>query len=116
MNTPRFTPAKQRSYAGVLKLYCQRAMAAAGVAMLQGPVELHVLAIYAWPQSMSAKKRALPGAQWKASKPDADNITKMVKDALNTIAWRDDAQVASSHTWKKLGDVPRVTVRIMELA
>lgn len=109
----RFTPAKQRSYAGVLKDYCDRAMA--GAKPLTGPVELHVLAVYQWPKSLNAKKRALQGAEWKTSRADLDNVGKMVMDALNTIAWADDALIASLHQWKKYGDVPRLQVRIKSL-
>lgn len=109
----RFTPPKQRSYAGALKMFCQNAMR--GRAPLDGPVELSVLAIYAWPKSMSPRKRALPGAEWKTSRPDVDNLAKIVADALNTVAWGDDAQVASKHEWKKYGDVPCLQVRIRSL-
>lgn len=110
----RFTPAKQRSYMGALKMFCARAMQ--GGAPITGPIELSVMAIYQWPKSLSPKKRALPGAQWKTSRPDADNLTKIVKDALNTVAFGDDAQVVSSHTWKQYGDVPRLVVKINSLS
>jgi Holliday junction resolvase RusA-like endonuclease len=30
----------------------------------------------------------------KTKKPDIDNLTKAILDALNGIAWNDDAQVA----------------------
>jgi Holliday junction resolvase RusA-like endonuclease len=113
VTTPRFTPAKQRSYAGVLKLYCQRAMD--GTGPITGPIELSVMAVYQWPKSWSKRKRSLPGAGWKTSRPDGDNLTKLVKDALNTIAWTDDAQVASWHGWKKYEALPRLVVRISRL-
>lgn len=109
----RFTPAKQRNYAAVLKDYCSQAMN--GDAPTDGPVKLEVLAVYAWPKSLSEKKKQLPGAQWKTSRPDADNLTKIVKDALNSIAWRDDAQVAASHTWKRFGEAPYLRVKIEPL-
>lgn len=109
--TPRFTPAKQRNYMGAIKMFAARAMQ--GRPPLEGPVELSVMAVYLWPKSWSAKKRA--GAYWKTSKPDADNITKLVKDSLNTVAFADDAQVASSHAWKTYGNVARLTVKIVPL-
>lgn len=109
----RFTPAKQRSYAGVLKLYCSRAMNGSG--RIDGPVCLTVTAVYAWPKSLSQKKKQLPTTVWKTSRPDADNLTKIVKDALNTIAWRDDSQVAASHTYKRFGEVPCLRVQIERL-
>jgi Holliday junction resolvase RusA-like endonuclease len=33
--------------------------------------------------------------EWRDQKPDADNLTKTVMDAMNGVAWRDDAQVCS---------------------
>lgn len=105
-NTPRFTPAKQRSAMGVVKLFCQRSMA--GAAPLEGPVELSIAAYYLPPKSG-------PRRHWKTSRPDADNLSKLIKDALNTVAWRDDAQVVSLHVWKQYDAVARVAVVIKEL-
>lgn len=113
-NTPRFTPAKQRSYMGVVKLFCQRAMQAA--APMEGAIELSVSAYYLRPKSHTRKRAEAAGAIWKTSKPDADNLSKLVKDALNTVAWRDDAQVVSLHVWKQYSDTARLSVRIVELA
>jgi len=102
----RFTPAKQRSAMGAVKLFCQRAMA--GALPLDGPVELAICATYLRP-------KARRDDVWKTSRPDADNISKLIKDALNTVAWRDDAQVCSLHVWKRYGNVASVSVRIVEL-
>jgi Holliday junction resolvase RusA-like endonuclease len=103
----RFTPAKQRSAMGQVKFYCQRAMGPNAVP-IEGPVELSVSAIYLRPKSQK-------NARWKTSRPDADNLSKLLKDALNKVAWRDDAQVVSLHMWKQYGDVAKVVVRIVEL-
>jgi Holliday junction resolvase RusA-like endonuclease len=109
----RFTPAKQRNYMGALRMFCQRALNGQGP--INGPIELSVMAVYAWPKSLTSRKRALPGAQWKTSRADVDNLTKMVGDALNTVAWRDDSQITSLHAWKMFGDVPRLVVKIRSL-
>lgn len=106
-NVPRFTPKKQRGAMGTVKLFCQQAMR--GGAPIEGPVELSVCAYYLRPKSRRG------AGEWKASRPDADNISKLIKDALNTVAWRDDAQVASLHVWKRYADTARVAVRIVEL-
>jgi Holliday junction resolvase RusA-like endonuclease len=108
----RFTPAPQRSYAGVLKLYAQRAMRGS---LIDGPVSLTLRAYYLWPKSMSAKKRAMVGAQWKVSKPDADNLVKILKDALNQVVWTDDARIARMVVEKLYDDRPRLDVEITEM-
>lgn len=103
----RFTPAKQRSAMGTVKLFCQTAMQ--GSVPLEGAIELSIAAYYLRPKSRKADV-------WKTSRPDADNLSKLIKDALNTVAWRDDAQVCSLHVWKQYDDVSRVVIKIEELA
>jgi Holliday junction resolvase RusA-like endonuclease len=61
--------------------------------VLEGPVRLSFIARFPYPKSWSKKRRA--STFWHTSKPDADNIMKLLKDALNKIVWRDDAQVAA---------------------
>lgn len=56
---------------------------------LLGPVSVHVLAVFprlAWDK--------LPGSAPHTSKPDCDNVAKAVMDALNGVAFVDDAQVS----------------------
>ena len=48
--------------------------------------------------------------------PDADNVTKLVMDALNGVAWVDDAQVDElvvSKRYRYRGAPERTTVRIL---
>ncbi len=110
----RFTPAKQRNYAATLKAICFDAMN--GGKPLEGPISLRLVAVYPWPKSMSAKKRAQPGAQWRTSKPDVDNCMKIVGDALNKVAWLDDAQIAAASLRKMYGDQPGLQVIVEVLA
>jgi Holliday junction resolvase RusA-like endonuclease len=110
----RFTPTKQRNYAGVLKSMCVDAMH--GGAPLAGPIRLALTAVYPWPKSMSAGKRQAPGAQWRVSKPDVDNCMKIVGDALNKVAWLDDAQIAVASLCKVYGEQPGLEVSVEVLA
>lgn len=111
----RFTPAKQRTAMGALKLICASAMK--GAAPFDGPLRLEVIAAYPWPASWSAKKRAAPWARWKTSRPDIDNVClKIVGDALNGVAWLDDAQIASAHSWKIYDAMPGLRVKVERLS
>lgn len=56
---------------------------------LEGAASLIVGALFAYPKSWSLKQRV----KAKTSKPDIDNVVKLVKDALKGVAWKDDAQV-----------------------
>lgn len=70
---------------------------------LTGPVRLKVSAVWPWPKSWSARKRLTAGAHYKTSRPDADNIGKLIGDALNGVAWLDDAQVVEVSITKQYG-------------
>lgn len=53
---------------------------------------------------------------WKTTKPDTDNLIKMLKDCMTrTGFWQDDAQVASEITEKFLAHRPGIYVRIERL-
>jgi Holliday junction resolvase RusA-like endonuclease len=110
----RFTPVKQRDYMAALKLFCQRTMR--GGKPLEGAVDLKIEARYPWPKSMSKKKRALPGAYWRTGRPDFDNLAKIVGDALNNIAWLDDAQIAFASVSKVYSDIPGLKVGVEALS
>ncbi len=48
-------------------------------------------------------------------KPDCGNIIKIICDALNGIAYRDDAQVILTQAAKEHGDDPRTDVRMWKI-
>jgi Holliday junction resolvase RusA-like endonuclease len=107
----RFTPPKQSDFMAVVRLYASRAMA--GQEPFDGPLALRVRAVYLVPASWPQKRK--DAARWKSSKPDADNIVKILKDAMNTIVFYDDAQVASLQVQKIYGPVAGVTISISRL-
>jgi Holliday junction resolvase RusA-like endonuclease len=56
-----------------------------------------------------------PG-EWKATKPDTDNLEKMLKDCMTRCGyWRDDALVASELVEKFWSNIPGIWIRIEEL-
>ena len=52
---------------------------------------------------------------WPTIKPDLDNTEKLVMDALNGIAYKDDAQVVSKDTFKVYGETNRLTIIIRKV-
>lgn len=108
-----FTPEPQRKFMEIVQLMACAKWRGGGPTL--GPVELSVVAVYPWPTSFSATMRNKPELRWKITKPDDDNIKKIIQDALNGIAYRDDAQVAAGHCVKIYGDKPSVTVTVREL-
>lgn len=77
-------------------------------------LDVRIFAYYPIPKSAGKKKRQamLDGIIRPAKKPDWDNIGKVVCDALNGIAYRDDAQIVDSMVRKFYGEIPRVVVVI----
>ena len=54
--------------------------------------------------------------EYKTTKPDTDNMIKMLKDVMTDMGyWQDDAQVASEITEKFWAVVPGIYIRIEEL-
>jgi Holliday junction resolvase RusA-like endonuclease len=107
----RFTPKRQRDFMALVKLAAANAMA--GAPPIEGPVEMILRATYCAPVSWSKKKR--DAAHWRTSKPDADNIAKIVADAINEIVYLDDSQVASLAVQKVYGPLAGVAVTVAPL-
>ena len=107
----RFTPKKQRVEQTLIGLLAARAMA--GRTMLTGAIDLRVGAFFEVPKSWAKAKRAaaLQGQPHK-SKPDADNICKLLKDALNNVVWVDDCQVSDLAIRKRYSDTARLVIEI----
>ncbi len=108
----RFTPKRQRDFMALCKLAAHKAMD--GAEPMQGPIELQIRATYLVPKSWPKKRAAT--ARWRTSKPDADNIGKIIADAMNEIVYVDDAQVAHLTVQKTYGRVAAVTVSAMQIA
>lgn len=80
------------------------------------PLYVAVYANYPIPKRTTKKERAamLAGEIRPTIKPDYDNVAKIVTDALNGIAFRDDAAVVDGVQRKWYADKPGVIVLIRE--
>ena len=81
-----------------------------------GRVKLSVIAYFELPKSISKQKEAemLAGIISPTKKPDWDNIGKIISDALNKFAFKDDAQILEAIIIEKYARTPKVIVRIEE--
>lgn len=75
----------------------------------EGPVRMSVRCSHLTPKS------GWPGMQCNR-KPDLDNVAKLVGDALNKVAYRDDAQICELTASKRYGDREgtQVTLEFLE--
>lgn len=57
-----------------------------------------------------------PGGTYKITKPDTDNLQKLLKDVMTDVGfWKDDALVASEITEKFWAEIPGIYIRIEKL-
>ena len=69
------------------------------------PIEINILAYFFHKSSV----------EFATKKPDADNIIKIVLDALNKVAFYDDAQVSKICFEKRYSKMPRLEITIQNL-
>ena len=110
----QFTPAPQRAYMNVIRFAAESAMK--GQLLFDKPVALKVVAVYPWNKSAAAKLRQSIDGAWKGTRPDGDNILKIIKDSMNQIVYVDDALCALTSIWKIYGDKPGLHVSVTTLA
>lgn len=111
-NGHTYTDDKTTAYENLVKLaYMQ-----AGGAKFEGPVIMHIDAYFPIPKRASKKlaQEMRDGVIPYTSRPDVDNIAKIVQDALNGIAYNDDGQICNERIIKLYSDVPRVEVCLMD--
>lgn len=54
--------------------------------------------------------------EYRTSRPDTDNLVKMLKDVMTELHfWKDDAQVASEVIEKYWSDIPGIYVKVESL-
>lgn len=83
---------------------------------MDGALMVTIRAFFQLPKSWSKKKTiaALAGDIRPTGRPDLDNIAKLSLDALNGIAYRDDAQVVALNVSKAYTDKTPTTMIMIE--
>ncbi|MBC8630280.1 RusA family crossover junction endodeoxyribonuclease [[Eubacterium] tenue] len=108
-----YTPEKTKMYENYIKLLykCQVQH------YFEGYVRLTVIAYYsiAASDSKKVKQQKKDNILRPSKKPDIDNVYKLVADALNTIAYKDDAAIVEGDFKKYYSDRPRVEVTIEKI-
>lgn len=110
-----YTPDKTVRYEELTRLRYQSA--AKGFHFTdEAQVEIQIVARYPIAASKSKKIHAamLAGQILPTKKPDCDNIVKIICDALNGFAYKDDQQIVRASIVKFYSDNPCVEVRLSE--
>ena len=108
-----YTPEKTTEYEKLVRLRFQNS----GGMITDKPVRIEIAAFFAPPKSTKKRDRIemLANRILPVKKPDCDNIAKIVLDALNKIAYKDDAQVAELSVKKRYAAAAKVFVHIEEI-
>lgn len=88
----------------------------AGRPCIEGPVTISILVCVPIPRSWSRTKRtnALSNVTRPVGKPDADNMIKLLFDALKYVLFRDDSQVWRVALTKMYSDTPQTSIEATE--
>lgn len=108
-----YTPANTAEYEKLIKLRFQNA----GGVITDKPARVEITAFFAPPKSTKKRDKAemLMNKILPTKKPDCDNIAKIILDALNQIAYKDDSQVIELIVKKRFAAEARVYVHIEEI-
>lgn len=110
-----YTPEKTVNYETLVKLSFQQSDEKAFDRETQ--LRAEIIAYFPIPKSTSKKKRdeMERGLIFPTKKPDTDNIAKAILDALNGLAYYDDAQVVHLEVQKRYSNEPRAEVFINDI-
>ena len=108
-----YTPANTAEYEKLVRLKFQNA----GGVITENPVKVEIVAFFTPPKSTRKRDRVemLANRILPEKKPDVDNIAKIILDALNGIAYKDDSQVVDLSVKKCFAAEARVYVHIEEI-
>ena len=108
-----YTPKETVNYETFVKmLYLEKY---AGKKPFEGPVSMLISAFYQIPKSASKGRREAMARHHilPTTRPDIDNIAKIIMDALAGVAYQDDKQVTSCAVNKLYSHEPKVVVDVI---
>ena len=108
-----YTPGDTINYENLVKMQYQ---ALVGDKYTEKEVEARITCYYGIPKSMSKSNRekVYHGKLRPTKKPDLDNIAKIVLDALNKLAFKDDNQITKLNLEKIYSEEEKVFIKIEE--
>ena len=104
-----YTPAKTSEYEKLVQ--AEYISQCAGQSLHGQPVRISIDVFFEIPKNTSKKRRLeMLMMERPTKKPDADNVIKIITDALNGIAYDDDRQIVALMLEKFYAEIPHVDV------
>ena len=109
-----YTPAKTKEYEELVKQYF--IIKYRRINPLEGRIKINITAYFSVPKNTSKKQEEnmLNNTISPTKKPDIDNIAKIILDALNKLAFKDDNQITKLEIEKKYGTEEKISVKVEE--
>ena len=111
-----YTPDSTVLYENLVKLSFQQSKPRDYI-VSENYISMTIIAYFKIPKATSKikKKLMLENKLRPDKKPDIDNIVKIICDALNEIAYRDDKQIIDLRIMKYYSENPKVEVMLNEI-
>ncbi len=109
-----YTPTQTKDYEELVKQYFW--IKYPRVQRIEGRTAVKIIAYFSIPKNTNKKdtEAMLNNIISPTKKPDIDNITKIILDALNGVAFKDDNQITKIEIEKVYSEIERVYVKIEE--
>lgn len=109
-----YTPTKTKDYEYLVEQYFL--LKYPKFKQLEGRVSVNITAIFGIPKSTKKQdiNKMLENSISPTKKPDIDNIVKIILDAMNKFAFKDDTQITKLNVEKIYGTEEKITVLIEE--
>lgn len=107
-----YTPARTKEYEELIKQYFIIKYRA--IKPLEGRLSVTIKAHFSIPKNTSKLKteEMLNNTISPVKKPDIDNIAKIVLDALNKLAFKDDNQITKLNVEKMYSEEEKISIKI----
>lgn len=108
-----YTPRETKEYEAKVEKYYNKLYKGT---KLEGPISVEIKGIFEVAKSVSKAKtdKMLSGEIPHTKKPDCDNMAKSILDALNGVAYDDDAQITNLNISKEYGKESKAKILIKE--
>ena len=109
-----YTPKATKEYEEAVRYYYERDC---GAPPTSKPVMLTLCFNFAVPKSVNAatRQKMLTGEYPYPARPDLDNVEKAIMDALNKVAFADDAQIVAKVSLKRFWYSDSIMITIDEM-
>ena len=109
-----YTPTKTKDYETLIEQYFL--LKYPKFQILEGRIKVSIIAYFSIPKATKKSdiNEMLDNNISPTKKPDIDNIAKIILDALNKLAFKDDNQITKLEIEKKYGTEEKISVKVEE--